>query len=86
MIYVLAKIKEWNGGYTDPEVMGATTSKELADRWGNTSSYIHGEIHEVIECTEKYAKRLVIIAEETEKEREKNYGEGNNTGTEGAVL
>ena len=80
MIYVLTKIKEWNGGYTDPEVMGATTSKELADRWGATSSYIHGDLHRIFTFYDSDAERLVRTAEAIEKEREKNYGEGNDTG------
>lgn len=86
MIYVLTKINIWNGGYTDPLVMGATTSLEIAERWRNTTSYIYGEMHQVDSYENDEAKNLVKMAEETEKERAKKYGEGGNTGTEGTVF
>lgn len=86
MICVLTKINMWNGGYTDPLVVGATTSLEIAERWRNTTSYIYGEMHQVDSYENDEAENLVKMAEETEKERAKKYGEGDNTGTEGTVL
>ena len=73
MIYVLTRIKEWNGGYTDPEVMGATTSKELADRWGATSSYIHGDLHRIFTFYDGDDEKLIRAAEALEKKRAEEY-------------
>jgi len=73
MIYVLTETEEWNGKCTDPMVVGATTSVELADRWNATSGYINGEIHEAIPYYEYDAETLVNIAEEVEKEREQKH-------------
>lgn len=74
MIYVLVNIVEWNDECPDCVVVGATTSAELADRWAATSSHINGEKHEAFSYFEYDAETLVNIAEEVEKEREKNYG------------
>lgn len=79
MIYVLTTIRTWEG-YSDITIKGATTSKETADRWKATSSYILDEVHGVLSYTENDAENLVSVAEQIEKEREKNYGEGNDTG------
>lgn len=79
MIYVLITKRTWEG-YTDITIKGATTSEETANRWKATSSYILDEIHDVLVYTEEDARQLVMRAEAIEKEREKNYGEANDTG------
>lgn len=68
-IYVMVKYK--NG---DPVIKGVTPSKEIADRWANTTSYIKHDIHASLEYDTDDAIGVVVEAEKVEKERAEQYG------------
>ena len=68
-IYVM--VKYVNG---EPQIKGVTSSKEIADRWVKTTSYIKHDIHASLEHDTDDAVGIVVEAEKIEQERAEQYG------------